>query len=74
MGIPAQFQHPDFLAALRTVIAAGKKHGCRLGIQPGNMEQCEQWLGLGFDVISWSVDSAIYRQALVSAVAALRNR
>ena len=74
MGIPAQFQHPDFLAALRTVIAAGKKHGCRLGIQPGNMEQCEQWLGLGFDVISWSADSAIYRQALVSAVAALRNR
>ena len=74
MGIPAQFQHPDFLAALRTVIAAGKKHGCRLGIQPGNMEQCEQWLGLGFDVISWSADSAVYRQALVSAVAALRNR
>jgi len=74
MGIPAQFQHPDFLAALSTVIAAGKKHGCRLGIQPGNMEQAEQWMGLGFDVISWSADSALYRQALVSAVADLRQR
>jgi 2-keto-3-deoxy-L-rhamnonate aldolase RhmA len=74
MGIPAQFQHPDFLEALRTVVAAGRKHGCRLGIQPSTTEQCEQWLGLGFDVISWSVDSMIYRNALVSAVAALRNR
>jgi 2-keto-3-deoxy-L-rhamnonate aldolase RhmA len=74
MGIPAQFQHPDFLAAMRTVVAAGRKHGCRLGIQPSTPEQCEQWMGLGFDVISWSVDSMIYRNALVSAVAALRNR
>jgi 4-hydroxy-2-oxoheptanedioate aldolase len=74
MGIPAQFQHPDFLAALRAVVAAGKKHGKHLGIQPSNTEQCEQWMGLGFDVISWAVDSMVYRNALVSAVAALRNR
>jgi len=74
MGIPAQFQHPDFLAALKTVIDAGKKHGCRLGIQPGNMEQCEQWLGLGFDVISWGADSFVYRQALINAVTDLRKR
>lgn len=73
MGIPAQFQHPDFLAALKTVIAAGKKHGCKLGIQPGNLEQAEQWMGLGFDVISWSADSALYRQALVNAIADLRK-
>lgn len=74
MGIPAQFQHPDFLHALKTVVAAGRKHGKHLGIQPGSMDLCDQWMGLGFDVISWSADSFVYRQALADAIAALRAK
>lgn len=74
MGIPGEFKNPRFIGALRQVVAAGRKHGRRLGIQPGGAAQCEEWMGLGFDVISWQSDIALYRGALASALEALRQR
>ena len=74
MGIPAQFQHPDFLAALDKVIAATRKHGKLAGIQPSSMEQAEQWVKMGFNVISWKADSGLYGGALRSEVDALRKK
>lgn len=73
MGIPAEFQNPKFLDALQHVVAAANRHGKRLGIQPGNMEQAQQWMGLGFNVISWGADSAVYRAALDSGIRTLRE-
>jgi len=74
MGIPAQFHHDRFISALRTVIASARKHGRSLGIQPGNPEQANEWIGMGFNVISWSSDIAVYRDALQAAVKRLRER
>ncbi len=68
MGIPGQFQHVDFLRALDRVVAAATRHGKRLGIQPGSTELLDQWMQIGFNVISWSVDSALYRSALAQGV------
>ncbi|MCW5980486.1 MAG: hypothetical protein KIT09_20565 [Bryobacteraceae bacterium] len=74
MGIPGQFHHSRFLDALKRVIEAARAHGRYAGIQPGSLEQAEEWLETGFNVISWSADAAIYRKALASEVAALRER
>ncbi len=74
MGIPAEFQNPRFLEALDKVIAATRKHGKQAGIQPGAMEQADQWLKIGFNVISWGADSAVYRGAMQSAISNLRQR
>ena len=74
MGIPAQFHHERFLNALRTVVNAANKHGKRLGIQPGSPEQADEWIALGFNVISWSSDIAVYRSALQSSINRLRER
>lgn len=74
MGIPGQFADPRFVGALRHVVASARKHGRRLGIQPGNMAQCEEWMAMGFDVISWQSDIALYRGALTAALATLRDR
>ena len=73
MGIPAQFQHPDFLAALDAVIAAARRHGKQAGIQPGRVEDAQQWRQIGFNVLSWGIDYAVYRAALVSGVSEVRN-
>ena len=73
MGIPAQFHHEQFLEALRTVVTAARKHGPLLGIQPGSTEQADEWMALGFNVISWSSDIAVYRTALESSVKRLRQ-
>jgi 2-dehydro-3-deoxyglucarate aldolase/4-hydroxy-2-oxoheptanedioate aldolase len=74
MGIPAQFQHPKFLEALEKVVATARKYHKLAGIQPGSVEQADQWLKMGFNVISWKADSALYGGALRSEVAALRQR
>jgi len=74
MGIPAQFQHPQFLAALENVVATARKHHKLAGIQPSSMEQAEQWVKMGFNVISWKADSGLYGGALRSEVAALRKQ
>ena len=72
MGIVAQFDHPDFHAALDRVVAAARKHGKHSGIQPGTPEQAQQWIAHGFDAISWGTDVAVYKQALIQAINAIR--
>jgi 2-keto-3-deoxy-L-rhamnonate aldolase RhmA len=74
MGIPAQFHHERFTSALQTVVAAARKHSLAAGIQPGSTEQADEWIALGFNVISWSSDIAVYRTALESAVKRLRQQ
>jgi 2-dehydro-3-deoxyglucarate aldolase/4-hydroxy-2-oxoheptanedioate aldolase len=73
MGIPAQFQHPDFIGALRAVTAAARRHGKQAGIQPGRVEDAQQWRDLGFNVISWGIDYAVYRAALASGIETVRH-
>jgi 2-dehydro-3-deoxyglucarate aldolase/4-hydroxy-2-oxoheptanedioate aldolase len=74
MGLPAQFQHPDFLDALGRVVAAARKFGKHTGMQPGNLEQAVQWMEIGYDVMSWSSDIGVYRTALNAGIAHLRER
>jgi len=73
MGIVGQFQHPRFLEALARVAAVAKSHGKAAGIQPGSREQAAEWIKLGYNVISYGSDIAVYRNALASGVAAVRE-
>jgi 2-dehydro-3-deoxyglucarate aldolase/4-hydroxy-2-oxoheptanedioate aldolase len=74
LGIPAQFHSETFLNALHTTVAAARKHGKLLGIQPGSPEQADEWLAIGFNVVSWSSDIGVYRGALQAGVKRLRER
>ena len=73
MGIPGQFQSQRFLDALKLVVDTARKHGLAAGIQPGNPEQAQQWMGMGYNMISYSADHAVYRAALVQGAAAVRE-
>ena len=72
MGIPGQFQHPRFLEAIRAVIDTARRHGKQAGILPHNEKQATEWIAAGFNVISWSVDISVYRDALAEGVRWLR--
>lgn len=74
MGIPAEFQHRDFLDALGKVIAAARQHGKVAGINPRSTEQADEWIAMGFNAISLGNDVTIYRTALASAIQSLRRR
>ncbi|MFZ1754978.1 MAG: aldolase/citrate lyase family protein [Caldilineaceae bacterium] len=73
MGIPGQFDSQRFLDALKLVVDTTRKHGLAAGIQPGNSEQAQQWMGIGYNMISYSADHALYRAAVVQGAAAMRK-
>jgi 2-dehydro-3-deoxyglucarate aldolase/4-hydroxy-2-oxoheptanedioate aldolase len=73
LGIVGQFQNPQFLEALARVVQVARRHGKAAGIQPGTREQAAEWLKLGYNVMSFGTDIAVYRAALVDHVTALRQ-
>jgi 2-keto-3-deoxy-L-rhamnonate aldolase RhmA len=73
MGIPGRFDHPEFQAALQSVVDAARRHGKLAGIQPGDREQAESWLRAGFQILSWTTDIALYRAALQRDIADLKK-
>jgi len=73
LGIPGQFHHPEFLDALKRVVETARRHGLGAGIQPGNLAQAQEWIELGFDVISYSADLYVYLDAMTRAVADVRG-
>lgn len=72
MGIVGQFRNPTFLAALRRVASVARKRGLFAGIQPGSREQAEEWMEIGYNLISYSTDIGVYGAALAAEVAAVR--
>ncbi|MDX2270024.1 MAG: aldolase/citrate lyase family protein [Bryobacter sp.] len=68
-GIVGEFTHPDFLAALDTVVAAARTAGKVSAIQPGTPEQFQAWKARGFQVLSYGADFNLYRAALSDALA-----
>ena len=73
LGIPGQFQHPGFLDAMRLVVDTSRRHGLAAGIQPGSLAQAQEWIEMGFNVISYGGDMRVYLNALTDAVAAVRK-
>ena len=73
LGIVAEYEHPRFIEALREITAAAKRHGKAAAAQPMNARQAREWIDLGFNVISWGADLAVYELALKAAVEDLRR-
>jgi 2-dehydro-3-deoxyglucarate aldolase/4-hydroxy-2-oxoheptanedioate aldolase len=74
MGIPAQFDHPDFHAAVDKVVEACRRHGKVAGIMAGDVQTGRTWLERGFRALAYWGDLWIYCAALRQGLAALRDR
>ncbi len=73
LGIPGQFHHEHFLAAFQRVIDVAHYHRLGIGAQPRSIEQAQEWLAMGLNVVSMSSDLNIYRDALAAATGQLRS-
>ena len=73
LGIPGQFHHSLFLDAAKRVVDTTRRYGLGAGIQPGSLAQAQEWIELGFDVISYSGDLYVYLDAMTRAVADVRG-
>jgi 2-dehydro-3-deoxyglucarate aldolase/4-hydroxy-2-oxoheptanedioate aldolase len=73
MGIPGQFNDQRFLDALKRVVDVAGNYGLGAGIQPGSVAQAQEWMALGYNVISYGIDFAVYAGAMQQAVAQVRE-
>jgi 2-keto-3-deoxy-L-rhamnonate aldolase RhmA len=72
LGIPGQFDHPDFKRAIDRVIAACRLHGKALGRLVPTVEIGVELYGAGFDFICYSGDVWVLHNALAEAITQLR--
>lgn len=74
LGIPGQFDHPDFLDAIARVTAACGKHDKAMGRLVPTVEDGVQLYGDGFDFICYSGDVWVLQAAVRAALDDIRGR
>lgn len=72
MGIPGQFDHPDYLAAVEALTDAARRHAKPVGIVVNDVADAHQKLALGFTAIAYGGDAWLYQTALQAGVDGVR--
>lgn len=73
MGIPAQFDHPDYRAAVDRLLAACALHGKTPAILVSNETAARRYRALGFRLIAYGPDVILLRDTLATGLATLRD-
>jgi 2-dehydro-3-deoxyglucarate aldolase/4-hydroxy-2-oxoheptanedioate aldolase len=73
LGIPGQFDHPDYVRAVDRIAKAASDHGKSLGRMVEGAEEGAKLYAHGFDFIAIGTDTQLYVNALRSELAALRG-
>jgi 2-dehydro-3-deoxyglucarate aldolase/4-hydroxy-2-oxoheptanedioate aldolase len=74
LGIPGQFDHPDFESAVKRVVEAAARHNKALGRLVPNVAEGLTLLQQGFRMIVYSTDVRLFQQALLEGVSGLRKK
>jgi 2-dehydro-3-deoxyglucarate aldolase/4-hydroxy-2-oxoheptanedioate aldolase len=74
MGIPAEFEHPAYRAAMKRVSEACRRHQVSLGRIADNPKNGRALNRAGFDFLCYSGDSWLLRDGLKRALDALRDQ
>lgn len=73
MGIPNEYDHPDFIAVVQRVIAAGNRRGIPAGSWFGKTEQQLRAIRQGARFICHSNDSSLLKDIMTTVFGALRK-
>lgn len=73
LGIPGQFDHPEFHGALKRVLDACRQHGKVPGFMACDITAGKALLDQGFRMIAYGGDLWLYQAALRQGVAALQQ-
>jgi 2-keto-3-deoxy-L-rhamnonate aldolase RhmA len=66
LGLPEQYDHPDFEAAVKTIIHKTRAHGLSIGIHFSlEPERQIQWMKEGVNIVVHSFDVALFSQRLM---------
>jgi 2-keto-3-deoxy-L-rhamnonate aldolase RhmA len=73
LGIPGQFDHPQFHAAIQRVVAACRRHGKAAGFMVGGVDDARTRLAEGFRILAYGGDLWLYQQALREGLTKVRG-
>jgi 2-dehydro-3-deoxyglucarate aldolase/4-hydroxy-2-oxoheptanedioate aldolase len=73
LGIPGEFSHPRYLAAIDGIVAAANRHGKAAGMLAVDVAWGRDYLARGFRQIAYGVDHLLYQKALADGIASLRE-
>jgi 2-keto-3-deoxy-L-rhamnonate aldolase RhmA len=73
LGIPGDFGHPLYEAAIRRVAAAGNAAGKPLGLMVGSVADGRRYLELGFRCFAYAIDAWLYEDALRAGLDEVRS-
>lgn len=59
MGIPAQFEHPKFLAAMDALVESCARNHVTPGFLPATPQEAYRWINKGFRMISLGTDISV---------------
>ena len=73
MGINAQFDHPDFLAAVDRIVGAAKANNKKVGRLAATVEEGRALYEAGFEMIMYSGDIWLFQAAMTAGIGKLRE-
>jgi 2-keto-3-deoxy-L-rhamnonate aldolase RhmA len=73
MGIPNEYDHPDFIATVQKVIDAGNMRHIPAGCWFGKLEQQQRTIRQGSRFVVYSNDSSMLKDAMTAAFGAMRK-
>ncbi|MGB7182667.1 MAG: hypothetical protein WBD51_12085, partial [Burkholderiaceae bacterium] len=68
MGIPGQFDSPEFDAAVNKVVAAARKHNKALGFMASDAKWVAWAKQKGFNMLAAGTDNSLFAAAMTSMV------
>ena len=73
LGIPGEFEHPTYLAAIKTIVATARRHGKGLGFMAADEVWARRYREFGFNMIAAGLDQALLQAAIRRTLAPLRG-
>jgi 2-dehydro-3-deoxyglucarate aldolase/4-hydroxy-2-oxoheptanedioate aldolase len=73
MGIPGAFRHPDYLDAVRRIVAACAAHGKAAAFLASDDDWAREYREYGFRMFAYGIDQAMLQNALAHGLAVLRE-
>jgi 2-keto-3-deoxy-L-rhamnonate aldolase RhmA len=73
MGIPGQFEHPDYLRAVDKIVQAAAKHGKVAGMMAADEGWARAYLAKGFRILAYGIDHLLLQRALGEGLSRVRD-
>ncbi len=74
LGVPEQYDHPDFLSACKTIFQKARRAGIGAGIHFwGDINQQANFLKIGANMLIHSADITLFQKHLTAEITAIRD-